>query len=66
MITALPDKAKDDKDGEKSNIPAFYIYFSQFINHDITFDLMTTLVAANNLNAFIDFRTAALNLDNVL
>jgi len=65
MMTALPDKAKDGKDGEESGIPTLYTYFGQFIDHDITFDPMTTLVAASDPDALTDFRTAALDLDNV-
>ena len=56
---------KDGFDGEESGIPALYTYFGQFIDHDITFDPMTTLIQHNDPDALTDFRTPALDLDNV-
>jgi heme peroxidase len=59
------DKPKDGRDDEESGIPALYTYFGQFIDHDITFDPMSSLVKQNDPAALIDFRNAALDLDNV-
>jgi Animal haem peroxidase len=64
MIAKL-DPPKDGFDGEESGIPALYTYFGQFIDHDITFDPMTTLIQHNDPDAVTDFRTPALDLDNV-
>jgi hypothetical protein len=64
-VTAKLDPPKDGFDGEESGIPALYTYFGQFIDHDITFDPMTTLIQHNDPDAVTDFRTPALDLDNV-
>jgi hypothetical protein len=64
-MTSELDAPKDGKDGEESAIPALYTYFGQFIDHDITFDPMTTLIQHNDPDALTDFRTPALDLDNV-
>jgi len=59
------DAPKDGFDGEESGIPALYSYFGQFVDHDITFDPMTTLIQHSDPDALTDFRTPALDLDNV-
>ena len=59
------DKPKDGKDEEESGIPALYTYLGQFIDHDITFDPASSLQKQNDPNALTDFRTPALDLDNV-
>jgi hypothetical protein len=64
-MTSELDIPKDGFDGEESGIPALYTYFGQFIDHDITFDPMTTLIQHNDPDAVTDFRTPALDLDNV-
>ena len=64
-MTSSFDAPKDGFDGEESGIPALYTYFSQFIDHDITFDPMTTLIQHSDPDALTDFRTPALDLDNV-
>jgi hypothetical protein len=64
-MTSKLDLPKDGFDGEESGIPALYTYFGQFIDHDITFDPMTTLIQHNDPDALTDFRTPALDLDNV-
>jgi len=64
-MTAEFDPIKDGEDAEESGIPALYTYLGQFIDHDITFDPMTTLVQHSDPDALTDFRTPALDLDNV-
>src|SRR3989442_7692069 len=59
------DPPKDGKDDEESGIPALYTYLGQFIDHDITFDPASVLQKQNDPDALIDFRTPALDLDNV-
>ena len=59
------DAPKDGPDPEESGIPALYTYFGQFIDHDITFDPMSSLIKQNDPNALVDFRNPALDLDNV-
>lgn len=65
LMSAGFDGPKDGKDAEESGIPALYTYFGQFVDHDITFDPMTTLVQHSDPNGLTDFRTPALDLDNV-
>lgn len=64
-MTSSFDPPKDGFDAEESGIPALYTYFGQFIDHDITFDPMTTLIQHSDPDAVTDFRTPALDLDNV-
>jgi hypothetical protein len=64
-MTATFDAPKDGFDAEESGIPALYTYFGQFIDHDITFDPMTTLIQHSDPDAITDFRTPALDLDNL-
>ncbi len=64
-MVAEPDKPKDGADEEESGIPALYTYFGQFVDHDITFDPMSSLQKQNDPDALIDFRTPAFDLDCV-
>jgi hypothetical protein len=57
--------AQDGHDGEESGIPALYTYFGQFIDHDITFDPVSTLTKSLDPDGLVDFRTPTLNLDNM-
>lgn len=59
------DGPKDGKDDEESGIPALYTYFGQFIDHDLTFDPMSTLMKSRDPDGLVDFRTPAFDLDNV-
>jgi len=65
LMTSDFDPPKDGFDSEESGIPALYTYFGQFVDHDITFDPMTTLIKHSDPDALTDFRTPALDLDNV-
>ncbi|HEX6567325.1 MAG TPA: heme peroxidase family protein [Chthoniobacterales bacterium] len=65
LMTSSFDQPKDGFDGEESGLPALYTYFGQFVDHDITFDPMTTLIQHSDPDALTDFRTPALDLDNV-
>jgi hypothetical protein len=65
LMTSSFDPPKDGPDAEESGIPALYTYFGQFIDHDITFDPMSTLIKHTDPDALTDFRTPALDLDNV-
>jgi hypothetical protein len=59
------DPPKDGPDDEESGIPALYTYLGQFVDHDITFDPASSLQTASDPDALVDFRTPALDLDNV-
>jgi hypothetical protein len=65
LMTSDFDSPKDAPDAEESGIPALYTYFSQFIDHDITFDPMSSLMKHSDPAALTDFRTPTLDLDNV-
>jgi hypothetical protein len=48
-----------------STIPAGYTYFGQFVDHDITFDVSSTLDAPQDANTINNMRSPALDLDSV-
>lgn len=63
IINPASPNAGDDE--ENVAIPAGYTYLGQFIDHDITFDPVSSLQRANDPDALHDFRTPALDLDSV-
>jgi hypothetical protein len=65
LMTSTFDPPRDGPDAEESGIPALYTYLGQFIDHDITFDPMSTLIKHTDPDALTDFRTPAFDLDNV-
>jgi hypothetical protein len=64
-MTAEFDAPFDGPDPEESGIPALYTYLGQFIDHDITFDPVSLLTKAQDPDGLVDFRTPALDLDNI-
>jgi hypothetical protein len=64
-MSATPDDPKDGIDSEESGIPALYTYFGQFVDHDITFDPVSSLTRSLDPDGLTDFRTPTFNLDNV-
>jgi hypothetical protein len=64
-MTSSFDPPKDGKDDEESGIPALYTYLGQFLDHDITFDPMSSLIKQNDPDALTDFRTPAFDLDDI-
>src|ERR1700733_620232 len=64
-MSALFDPPTDGPDAEESGIPALYTYLGQFIDHDITFDPVSQLTKSQDPDGLVDFRTPALDLDNV-
>lgn len=51
--------------GADSNIPAGYTYFGQFVDHDITFDVSSSLDSPQLAGTIENMRTPKLDLDNV-
>ncbi len=51
--------------GADSTIPAGYTYFGQFVDHDITLDVSSTIDAATDATTINNMRTPALELDNL-
>ena len=54
-----------DTEDENRTLPAGYTYLGQFIDHDITYDPMSSLDRFNDPDALQDFRTPRLDLDSV-
>ena len=48
-----------------STIPAGFTYFGQFVDHDITLDVSSTLDAATDANTINNMRTPTLDLDSL-
>jgi hypothetical protein len=48
---------------ENTKIPAGYTYLGQFIDHDLTFDPVSSLERDNDPDALVDFRTPRFDLD---
>jgi hypothetical protein len=61
--SVTPETEIDDE--ENFGIPAGYTYFGQFVDHDITFDPLSSLVKQNDPNGLVDFRTPSLDLDSL-
>jgi hypothetical protein len=62
--TADPDENTAKLDGEL-RLPAGYTYFGQFVDHDITFDPVSSLQRQNDPDALTDFRTPRFDLDSL-
>ncbi|WP_273452285.1 peroxidase family protein [Nevskia ramosa] len=56
---------ENEKGRDNPAIPAAYTYFGQFVDHDLTFDLVSTLEAQTDPKSLWNFRTAALELDSI-
>jgi hypothetical protein len=74
MIQAAePDKPLGEPDEDENTteldgvlrLPAGYTYFGQFVDHDITFDPVSSLVRQNDPDALSDFRTPRFDLDSL-
>jgi hypothetical protein len=59
-----PDENRATIDQEL-RLPAGYTYFGQFVDHDITFDPVSSLNRQNDPDALIDFRTPRFDLDSL-
>ncbi len=56
-------QALENKFGSQN--PAGYTYFGQFVDHDITFDPISSLMRQNDPNGLLNHRTPRLDLDSV-
>lgn len=52
-------------DAGVSSIPAGFTYFGQFVDHDITFDVSSSLDAETDANTINNMRNPSLDLDSV-
>jgi hypothetical protein len=55
----------DPADAGVSSIPAGYTYFGQFVDHDITFDVSSSLDAATDANTINNMRSPSMDLDSM-
>lgn len=63
---AEADKPLDaDDDDQNPDIPAGYTYFGQFVDHDVSFDPISSLRRENDPEALEDFRTPRFDLDSL-
>ncbi|MEI8210599.1 MAG: heme peroxidase family protein [Planctomycetota bacterium] len=73
-LTSLGDALKDDVDaagfpfpaGDHPTLPAGYTYLGQFIDHDLTFDPTRLPDSQIDISTLSNFRSPALDLDNLL
>lgn len=56
---------KDGRDEEESGIPSLYTYLGQFVDHDLTFGPEGSFQKQRDVEALVDFRTPAFDLDCV-
>ena len=61
--SATAENEVDDE--ENFGIPAGYTYFGQFIDHDLTFDPVSSLQGQNDPDGLTDFRTPRFDLDSL-
>ena len=65
MVSTRRLFAEDEDNPEESTIPAGYTYLGQFIDHDLTFDPVSSLQRDNDPEALVNFRTPRFDLDCV-
>jgi len=59
----MADPGRDTS--QDSNIPAGFTYVGQFVDHDVTLDVSSTLEASTDANLVHNMRTPALDLDSL-
>lgn len=69
MLEAADPGTSGDGEGDETldnpRIPAGYTYLGQFVDHDITFDPVSSLQRLNDPEALHDFRTPRFDLDSL-
>jgi len=61
----MGDPNRESRGTRNSQIPAGYTYFGQFVDHDVTLDVSSTLDKKMNANNVDNMRTPALDLDSL-
>jgi hypothetical protein len=64
-VEAQPTPEEQQDDEENTGISAGYTYLGQFIDHDLTFDPVSSLSRQQDPKALEDFRTPRFDLDNL-
>jgi Animal haem peroxidase len=62
---AMPEASGSGAQEDNTKIPAAYTYLGQFIDHDLTFDPVSSLQKFNDPDALVDFRAPRFDLDSV-
>jgi hypothetical protein len=57
--------SQDPADPGVSSVPSGFVYFGQFVDHDITFDVSSTLDAQVDANTINNMRSPSLDLDSL-
>jgi len=57
--------SNDPSDAGVSSVPAGFVYFGQFVDHDITLDVSSSLDAADDANTINNMRSPSLDLDSL-
>ncbi len=68
VLDALAGAMRERRDAPSADnpkIPSGYTYLGQFIDHDITFDPVSSLQRRNDPDALVDFRTPRYDLDSL-
>ncbi len=64
-VPAVAAAAAAIQPGENPDLPAGYTYLGQFVDHDITFDPVSSLERRNDPDALVSFRTPRFDLDSL-
>jgi hypothetical protein len=66
-LTALAAAMADPSgpEGDNPDIPSGYTYLGQFVDHDMTFDPVSSLDRVNDPDALTSFRTPRFDLDSI-
>ena len=65
QVMVEPEGSENDAAQDNPGIPAAYTYLGQFIDHDITFDPVSSLQRQNDPERLHNFRTPRFDLDNL-
>jgi hypothetical protein len=65
FLREVADKMVETDAVNSESLPAGLTYFGQFVDHDLTFDPVSSLARQNDPDALTNFRTPAFDLDSV-
>ncbi|GAA1636722.1 heme peroxidase family protein [Saccharothrix algeriensis] len=65
IAEAMAEPNGGDPSGDNDQIPAGFTFLGQFIDHDLTFDPVSSLDRQNDPDALTNFRTPRFDLDSV-
>ena len=65
LVELMREETDTPVASDNTSIPAGFTYLGQFIDHDITFDLVSKLEERYDPAALVNFRTPRFDLDSV-